>query len=790
MTGHNKNYCIIHGHFYQPPRENPWLDLIEPQPSASPAENWNERIYDECYRANGFSRVLGEDRRIVEIYNNYRNLSFNFGPTLFRWMEKKHPEMCDRIIEADKESAKVFQGHGNAIAQAFNHTILPHATLRDKVTQIEWGVSFFESRFRRFPEGIWLPETAINMETVNCLIDQGIKFTVLSPNQAESVIKPEEKDPIDVSGGNIDTAMPYRVFPDRDKAPERYIDVFFFDEGLSKAISFEHLLEDSLKFSKSIKGASGDQNRLVTIATDGETFGHHKAFGDMCLSYLFTAIAEKQGIQPVNFGWYLENFPPDYEVKLKNSDSEGSSWSCAHGTGRWIRDCGCSTGGKHGWNQKWRTPLREAFNRLQERIDQRYTDKCELAGITDPCEFRNKSCTPFNSDLESYIKENAPDISKKEDIDTFINLLHAQKFMQYAFTSCAWFFADISGIETVQNIKYAARALQLGLNSRERDDAEQELIEKLDEAESNIDRITGKTIYQDHVKPELFHIERLAFTAAALNFIFEDYRQNLLNKTSFSATVTELSEEDQTFKVTIDNAVTKEGGDFRVDLKRSGGMKLTGVIENTETRETTRFDLSDIHSVFSPAFINAFTRDVAQETVEEGSSWINNHQDILTILQQLKGEVPGYLKSFIEFVINIEWDNAVKKLDNKNTQDEAYERMSSVADMAYKCGVSLDMRETEPRVHKLFDQATSNLEQDFSLIAYGKVRFLLNIIEKFNIPFKKKVFEERIYRILTTDFDRKFSETKDPDPETLKFFINFLNLARRMNFNTDKYPLP
>ena len=343
MKDNKKVYLTIHGHFYQPPRENPWLETIEIQDSANPYHDWNARIGAECYTPNSVSKIVTQENKIMDIVNNYSYISFNFGPTLLSWMEQYSPYSYQRIIKADVESIPQNNGHGNAIAQVYNHIILPLANKNDKYTQILWGIKDFQYRFGRTPEGMWLAETACDDATLEALVDCGIKFTILSPYQAKSIRKLNSKDNWqDVSWGNIDPARAYRYYIKSDKS--KYIDLFFYDGSISKSVAFDELLKDGNKFISRLKDGISNQrdyNQLVNIATDGESYGHHTKFGDMALSYVLKIRAKDEGFIITNYANYLEQEPPKYEVDIKDV----SSWSCAHGVGRWCDDCGCSTGG-------------------------------------------------------------------------------------------------------------------------------------------------------------------------------------------------------------------------------------------------------------------------------------------------------------------------------------------------------------------------------------------------------------------------------------------------------------
>ena len=333
----NDIFLTIHGHFYQPPRENPWLEAIELQDSALPFHDWNERINKECYNPNSVSKIVDNRNRILDVVNNYEHMSFNFGPTLLSWMEHFAPLTYERIIKADIESVSEHSGHGNAMAQVYNHIIMPLANENDKQTQIKWGIRDFEYRFGRKPEGMWLAETAVDDETLRILEENGIKFTVLSPYQALKFRQEGDKDWQDVSWGNIDPARSYRYYI--KSAPGKFIDLFFYDGAISRSVAFDELLKDGNKFIRRLKeGISDcrDYPQLINIATDGESYGHHTKFGDMALSYVLKIRAKDEGFKITNYAEYLDKYRSNCEVDIK----QASSWSCFHGVGRWKEDCG------------------------------------------------------------------------------------------------------------------------------------------------------------------------------------------------------------------------------------------------------------------------------------------------------------------------------------------------------------------------------------------------------------------------------------------------------------------
>ncbi len=467
----SSRYLIIHGHFYQPPRENPWIATIEPQESAAPFADWNRRINSECYAPNASSRLLDENALITQLINNYKHLSFNFGPTLFSWLSQADPETYQAIIKADNQAAKTKNGHGPALAQVYNHIIMPLANTRDRLTQIRWGLFDFEHHFGRRPEGLWLAETAVDLETLKMMTEEGLKFTVLSQEQTKAV-RPLGSDAgawKDVSGGKIDPREPYRIF--WGKGPKDYLDVFFYDGPVSRAIAFENLLRDGPTLLQRIEQAFGDKKeddipRLVNLATDGESYGHHFQFGEMALSWLFETLKTRSknpdSIQLTNYGHYLSLFPPIQEVRI----FENSSWSCCHGVERWRSNCGCNTGGGgNRWNQKWRGPLRNGLNWLRDQL----ADTFETVGgryFEDPWRTRDEYIRVITSNYEpnaqsTFLVAQARSPLSGEERTEALSLLEAQLMSLFMFTSCGWFFDEISNLEPVQNLRYALRAIEL-----------------------------------------------------------------------------------------------------------------------------------------------------------------------------------------------------------------------------------------------------------------------------------------------------------------------------------------
>ena len=516
-------FLTIHGHFYQPPRENPWLEAIELQDSALPFHDWNERINKECYNPNSVSKIVDSRNRILDMVNNYEHISYNFGPTLLSWMEKFAPLTYERIIKADIESISEHNGHGNAIAQVYNHMIMPLANEHDKDTQIKWGIKDFEYRFGRKPEGMWLAETAVDDDTLRLLEENGIKFTILSPYQALKIRKEGDKDWQDVSWGNVDPARSYRYYI--KSAPGKYIDLFFYDGAISRSVAFDELLKDGNKFIKRLKeGVSDLRNypQLVNIATDGESYGHHTKFGDMALAYVLQIKAKDEGFTITNYAEYLDKYRSNYEADIK----QASSWSCFHGVGRWKEDCGCSTGGHPGWNQKWRKPLRDALDYLRDELIKVFEQEGPKYFNKDVWEVRNNYIAVILDRSSLIVSKFQQENFKKDLSDTekvrAMELLEIQRQAMLMYTSCGWFFSEISGIETVQIMKYAARAIQLAANFS-KNDYEKRFLEILSEAKSNIAEYgTGKDIFERFVKPSIVTMKQVA-SLWAISSLYQDF---------------------------------------------------------------------------------------------------------------------------------------------------------------------------------------------------------------------------------------------------------------------------
>ena len=493
-------YVCVHGHFYQPPRENPSLEAIELQDSAYPYHDWNERVTAECYAPNAISRLLDDQQRIVKLVNNYSQMSFNFGPTLLLWMEQNAPTLLESIREADKQSQQQFGGHGSAMAQVYNHMILPLAHPRDKETQVIWGIRDFVARFGRQPEGMWLPETAVDIPSLEALAAQGVRFTILAPRQAKRVRRFGSRNWKNVSGDRIDPSRAYQV-----RLPsKKTIAVFFYDGPISQAVAFEGLLSDGKRFADRLLSGFSDQRtwpQLSHIATDGESYGHHHHFGEMALTYALNNIESGDVAKLTNYGQFLEMHPPDHWVEIV----ENTSWSCVHGVERWRSNCGCNSGGHPEWNQEWRTPLRNALDWLRDTLAPVF-EKEAAALLREPWAARNDYVDVVlnraDENVAGFLGKHAIRELNREEQIRALKMLEMQRQAMLMYTSCGWFFDELSGLETVQVVHYAGRAIQLARETTGAEQLEAQFCEKLREAQSNLREYgNGEEIYKKWVAP-------------------------------------------------------------------------------------------------------------------------------------------------------------------------------------------------------------------------------------------------------------------------------------------------
>jgi len=711
-----KNVCI-HGHFYQPPRENPSLEYVELQESAYPYHDWNERVTAECYAPNAASRMMDEDGRIANITNNYSRISFDFGPTLLSWLEENAGEVYQSILEADRESSKTFSGHGSAMAQAYNHMIMPLANSRDKRSQVIWGLRDFEHRFRRTAEGMWLPETAVDVETLDLLAELGVKFTILAPRQASRVRRIGGRSWKDVSGERIDPTRAYLV-----RLPsKRKIAVFFYDGPISKAVAFERLLDNGQQFAERMMSGFSDERdwpELVHIATDGESYGHHHHFGEMALSYALDHIQSNSLAKLTNYGEFLEQNPPTHEVEI----FENSSWSCVHGIERWRSNCGCNSGGHSGWNQEWRAPLRRALDWLRDHVASRYEEKARTL-LKDPWLARNNYIRVVldrsEETVDSFLAEHATRQLQISEKITVLKLLELQRHAMLMYTSCGWFFDELSGIETVQVIQYAGRVVQLATELFGGLELEQSFLAKLAEAKSNItEHKNGAQIYEKFVKPAMVDIPRLA-AHYAIRSVFEDYG----DRASIYSYVAERQEYRRadagkmklvTGRARFTSRITQESANFEFGVLHLGDHNVSGGVREYDDAEQFGKITESLHAAFgradTPEVIGLLNQSFGNNIYSLKSLFRDDQRNILeiilksnlseaeaTLLHQYEQEVPlmrfladlhveqpKLFRMLAEFALNSQLREALAK------DSIIPERVQSLLDEAASMKVTLD----------------------------------------------------------------------------------------------------
>jgi alpha-amylase/alpha-mannosidase (GH57 family) len=524
-----QRYICIHGHFYQPPRENPWLETVETQDSAAPYHDWNERICAECYATNGAARTVNNKNQIIRIVNNYSRMSFNFGPTLLSWLKENAQRTYRKILDGERRSRTAFNGHSSAIAQVYNHIIMPLACRQDKITQIRWGIADYVSHYGIEPEGMWLAETAADTESLELLAHHGIKFTILAPSQCRRVRSlRQDSTPSDPPwttplANSVDTTRPYLMRFDSGVS----LAVFFYDGSTSRAIAFEGLLNSGESFAARLKAGfkDGSQPQLEHVATDGESYGHHHRHGEMALAYAVRLIERDKTVNLTNYANFLALFPPEWECEI----IDNTSWSCAHGVERWRSNCGCN-GGKPGWNQQWRTPLRQALDELRDAITP-LTEQQGASLFTDVWEARDAYIDVMLDRSEEVVDRFFEDhqhheLTSDERVSA-LQLMEMQRHAQLMYTSCGWFFDDIAGIETVQIIAYAARAIQLAqaLFGDGAADVEPSFLARLAEAKSNAPGAgDGARIYKEKVGALQLGLEQVA-AHFAISSVFSSFAE-------------------------------------------------------------------------------------------------------------------------------------------------------------------------------------------------------------------------------------------------------------------------
>lgn len=811
-----ERYLCVHAHFYQPPRENPWLESVEVQDSAYPYHDWNERVTAECYAPNASARILDGDGRIRSIVNNYSKISFNFGPTLLSWMEENSPEIYETVRATDAETRARHAGHGSALSQAYNHMIMPLANARDKKTQVIWGIRDFEHRFGRKPEGMWLPEAAVDLASLDVLASHGISFTILSPQSAHRV-RPLASDDAgppweDVSGGRIDPSRAYRV----SLPSGREISVFFYDGPASRAVAFENILGNGEAFANRLLGTYSDLRtwpQLAHIATDGETYGHHKPHGDMALAYAMHYIEKNKLARLTNYGQFLALFPPTHEAEI----FENSSWSCVHGVERWRNNCGCNSGGHADWNQNWRAPLRDSLDWLRD----------ELAGVfeqrggeifRDPWAARDdyiqvildRSLGAVSDFLRSHAKvEINPDTRI-----VALKLLELQRHAMLMYTSCGWFFDELSGIETVQVIQYAGRAVQLADELFPERRLESQFVEKLAQVKGNLpDHSDGKAVYEHFVKPAMLDLERVG-AHYAVSSLFEEFApeskiycysvhresdRSLLSgrtrlaagRARISSDITGESEEisygvvhlgdhlitggvrkfigSAAFDVTLEE-ITKafEGGDFAelvrvVDKNYGSGSYTLRLLFRDEQRRIVQQILSSVLNEADASYRNLF----------------ENRAPLMHFLSALHLPPVREFQVAAEFTLNADLRNAFQA-ENGNLQ-----KARSVLDEIRRIGVPLDSTTAEFALRKRLEALAERFRQnprDIALLHKFIEEVDLARATPLNVQFWKL---QNIYSEILKHTYPQIRRARKPKPGAAEWLESFRALGEKLSFRFD-----
>jgi len=805
-----KKYICVHGHFYQPPRENAWLEKIEYQESAAPYHDWNERITQECYGPNAVSRILNDEGRIVDIVNNYARMSFNFGPTLLSWLEVHRPKTYLRIIAADKESMAHFGGHGSAMAQVYNHIIMPLASRRDKETQVIWGLRDFEQRFGRKAEGMWLAETAVDTETLEVLADNGLKFTVLAPRQGKQFRRIGESQWTE----GIDSKMPYLC-----KLPSgKEITLFFYDGGRSQAVAFKGLLKDGKEFASYLSAAFDNraENQLVHIATDGESYGHHHRNGDMALAYCMRFIESNNLATITNYSQYLEIEPPRYEVEIH----ENSSWSCVHGVERWRANCGCNSGGKAAWNQEWRASLRESLDWLREALAKLYEESMG-AYHQDPWKLRNDYIEIIldrqRETVDQFLENNFDQLVPRERTH-IMRLLEMQRQELLMYTSCGWFFDEISGIETIQILQYASRAIQLGEGESDYE-LEGKFEEMLSVAKSNVTQLgTGKDVYINKVKPSRLSLTQIGMHYAVSSLFAEDPDEiSVFNYSCKSTDFRRIIQGTQRLAVGrthVNSRVTLSNKDFSFVVLYMGQHHLVGIaFEQIPVDEFTAFtdkvisafqqsNLSEVFDLFkrypenrSFSFFDMFKDEqikmlnyILEHSLNLASSSYKKINDrnynLLNVMKSTRLHLPPMLVQNLELVVNNELRSLFSDCEDKVDIDGLKRVIAEIkkwdfqmdhAELNFLCARTLD-----DMLSRLGTLTNGNAEKARELLK--NVQEALQLLAKVGITPELNEIQDVIFTHLI-DIDPAIPEDIK---QQLKTFATYINLDVELILNRNQ----
>jgi alpha-amylase/alpha-mannosidase (GH57 family) len=824
-----QGYVVIHGHFYQPPRENPWIEQIEVESSAHPYHDWNVRITDECYGPNGAARIYDGQRRILDIVNNYEHLSFNFGPTLLSWLEKHAPLAYRRILEADRQSLAAL-GHGNALAQAYNHAILPLADLRDRETEVLWGLRDFEHRFQRKATAMWLPETAVNFPTLATLLDQGMKFVILSPHQVRRV-RPLSGGPWEtVQAHTLDTTQVYRCFLPEvgvESSKRRQISVFFYNGAVAADISFGDLLQDSNRLAARLVEAFAPTRfrpQILHVATDGENYGHHKKFGELALAHALTQALPQKGFHLTNYAGFLELAPPKMEVELYlGPKGEGSSWSCPHGVGRWKENCGCATGGAPFWSQRWRAPLREAFDLLNARLAALFESEGQRY-FRDPWAARNAYIQVILDRspqvvADFFSRQGAPGLIETDWVPA-LKLLEMQRHALLMYTSCGWFFADLAGLETLQVLKYAARALQLGQNFTP-EPLEPPFLESLERAVSNVPgEGTGRHLYLRRVKPAVVDFPKVV-NQWAISWLKDRDRQCPTH--IYHYRVEPLEHEDKALgsmvlaagRLRLTSGVTREAqtlGFFTVFM--SSYLYRTQVLPHPSTQkfqtlkeelfqalEKTPEDLIPlmarrlgehyytVHDMFLEEKHEVF-QDLLEHTREEAVALIShNFEDARPLLRAMAVDglpLPRLYRALGEITLNRRLVELLRKLEPEPVLLPASEEILELVQEAALMDLKLESGEGALILGRILQRHLTDLAAGFKAETAARLQQFLGLVNRIPLTLELTEAQNFIFPLMKEHFPAVAGRAA-MEPEARALALQLVALMEALYFSPVRY---
>jgi alpha-amylase/alpha-mannosidase (GH57 family) len=825
-------YLCIHGHFYQPPRENPWLEAIELQDSAYPYHDWNERIAGESYAPNAAARILDSEGRIVKIVNNYSRINFNFGPSLLAWAKEKAPDLHEMIVDADRQSITQFSGHGSAIAQAYNHMIMPLANRADKITQVKWGLEDFRYRFGRDPKGMWLPETAVDLETLDIMAGFGLDFTILAQHQAHLVRRIGRSEWMDVTGGRIDPTRAYRCNLPSGKS----MSIFFYDGPISRAVAFEGLLNNGEFFAQRLLSgysSARDWPELAHIATDGESYGHHHRYGEMALAYAIDHVEQTEPVRITNYSEFLALHPPTHEVEIY----ENTAWSCAHGVGRWRENCSCNSGGHGDWNQEWRGPLREALDWLRDEVAGPYERRMREL-VHDPAAARNGYINVVLDravpQREKFINEHARrELRPAEQVELW-KLLELQRHAMLMYTSCGWFFDELSGIETVQVIQYAGRVVQLAqelFNGHHKADVvyasrnmnmparfddmslESRFIEKLSHAKSNVTEYgDGAEIYRRSVQPAFLDLRKVG-AHYAISSVFETYpeearvysytvRRHDLRVTTSGRFKMVIGRATFTSEITLETGLLTFGVIHFGDHNLHGGVRaFRGEAEYNKLLDEanqafSRADIPDVIRAFDRGFgldtysLKSLFRDeqrrilnqILTSTLSDAEAvyrqLYEHHAPLMRFLADLKAPLPKAFLTTAEYALNSHLRHAL----SADTLD--LDRIKKLLEEAELVGVELDATTLEFTVRKTIERLAQNVNanrKDLSLVK--ALRNAARVLGLLPFPVTLWAVQNVSYSLLQDNYPEFLELAASGDEQASGWIDDFRAIARKLSLN-------